>query len=228
MADFPHSPLAERLSDGLERLAALQRLEHWRVSGERGLNPTQLAILRLLGRPGPSGMRVQAIAKELGLSQPTVTDSLQALERKGFIIRAHDPQDRRASLLHITETGRAAVQAARGEMTLTDKALAALTRQEQSALLAITIKMIRALLDDGRMPAKRMCVTCRHFRPQARPGTATPHYCEFVHASFGTDDLRLDCGDHDAASRDHQAATWRIFSADDAGLRANQHEETSE
>lgn len=225
MPDFPSSPLPERLRDGLDRLASLQRLEQWRASGAQGLNPTQLAILRRLDG---SGLRVQAIARALGLSQPTVTDSLAALERKGLIARQSDPQDGRASLLHLTGTGRAALQTARGEMTLIDRALAALSPQEQTALLTITIKMIRTLLDDGQMPVQRMCVTCRYFRPHRSEGTSTPHYCEFVKAPFGANELRLDCGDHDAAQSDHQAATWRKFIAGVPGSGQNHHEETIE
>ncbi|MGE0239005.1 MAG: MarR family winged helix-turn-helix transcriptional regulator [Parvibaculaceae bacterium] len=227
MVKFPLSPLPERLHEGLERLASLHRLEERQSAGPQGLNPTQLAILRLLSRRAP-GFRVKSIARELGLRQPTVTDSLIALERKGFITRQSDPEDGRALLIHPTEPGRAALMAAQGQMPRMATALAALSRKEQAALLHIMIKMIRALLQDQAMPAQRMCVTCRHFRPQAAPGSTKPHYCEFVRAAFGSADLQVDCGEHDAASPDHQAATWRIFIGETPGSGQNQHEETIE
>ena len=227
MVKFPLSPLPERLHDGLERLASLQRLEQWQASGPHGLNPTQFAILRLLKRRA-TGFRVKAIARELGLSQPTVTDSLLALERKGLIARHGDPKDKRALLVQPTEAGRSALAAMQGEMPRMETALADLSRKEQAALLHIIIKMIRSLLQDEAMPTQRMCVTCRHFRPQAAPGTAKPHYCEFVRAPFGSADLQVDCGDHDAASADRQAATWRIFIGEMPGSGHNQHEETIE
>lgn len=205
------SPLHARLKDGLDRLARLNRLEQWRAAGAQGLNPTQLTLLHLLGRPGRESLRVQDITRELGLSQPTVTDSLLALERKGLVARESDPEDRRARRNQLTPQGRAALSHLEGDMALTRAALAGLSAAEQTQLLQLVIKMIHALLAQGLMPMQRMCVTCRHFRPEALPGTATPHYCEFVRAPFGPQDLKIDCGDHDAASPDHQAATWRNF-----------------
>lgn len=213
MATFPRTPLPDRLQDGLERLASLNRVEQWRTASAQGLNPTQLMLLNLLGRPGFDDLRVQDIARELGLSQPTVTDSLIALERKGLVARMSDAQDRRAVRNRLTEQGRAALLSLRGGLTLTGKALSGLSPQEQGDLLGLLIKMIRALLDDGQMPMQRMCVTCRHFRPQASPGTDTPHFCDFVSAPFGSQDLRIDCGEHDAAPPDRLAATWRNFIA---------------
>jgi len=46
-----------------------------------GLNPTQFAILALLeGRK--DGLNVKEITARLGVSQPTATDSIAALEKK--------------------------------------------------------------------------------------------------------------------------------------------------
>ena len=226
MVKFPLSPLPERLHDGLERLASLQRLEQRRAASPHDLNPTQFAILRLIRRRA-TGLRVKTVARELGLSQPTVTDSLSALERKGFIARHSDPQDGRALVIQPTEDGIAAFEAAQGQMPRMETALSALSRKEQAALLHIMIKMIRALLHNQTMPMQRMCVTCRHFRAQAAPGSAKPHYCEFVRASFGSADLQVDCGEHETASPDHQAATWRKFIGEMPGSGQN-HEETIE
>ena len=205
--------MPDRLQDGLERLAGLNRVEQWRIASAQGLNPTQLMLLNLLGRPGFDDLRVQDIARELGLSQPTVTDSLSALERKGLVARESDTQDRRAVRNRLTPKGREALAGLRGGLTLTGTALSGLSAEEQNNLLQLLIKMIRTLLDDGQMPMQRMCVTCRHFRPHVSPGTDTPHFCDFVRAPFGSQDLRIDCGEHDAAPPDRLAATWRNFIA---------------
>jgi hypothetical protein len=109
-----------------------------------------------------------------------------------------------------------------------EAALVGLSRKEQTALLHIIIKMIRALLQDEAMPTQRMCVTCRHFRPQAAPGSMRPHYCEFVKAHFSSADLQVDCGDHDTASPDRQAATWRTFIGEMPSSGQNHHEENIE
>lgn len=228
MVKFPLSPLPDRLIEGVERLSGLQRLDERQATGPSGLNPTQLALLRLLKRHAPKGLRTKTIARELGLRQPTVTDSLSALERKSLVTRLSDPQDKRAALIHLTPDGQAALSHVDSKMTRLETALAALSRKEQAALLHIMIKMIRSLLQDEAMPAQRMCVTCRHFRPHKTGDQARPHYCEFVRAPFGTADLQVDCGEHDAASPDQQAATWRIFTGGMPGSGHNHQEETTE
>ena len=59
------------------------RAEVRRSAGSRGLNPAQDAILRML-LARPLGLRVRVLAGHLGVRQPTVTDSVIALERKGL------------------------------------------------------------------------------------------------------------------------------------------------
>lgn len=62
------------------------RSDDWNRAKTSGLNPTQLSILELLeGRK--DGLGGKEIAANLGVSQPTATDSIVALERKGFVAR---------------------------------------------------------------------------------------------------------------------------------------------
>ena len=144
------------------------------------------------------------------MSQPTVTDSLAALERKGFIARGSDPEDGRALGVHTTAAGGAALKAAQGQMPRLETALSALSRKEQAALLHIMIKMIRSLLHDQAMPVQRMCVNCNYFRPNVHEGEA-PHHCAFVNSPMKSAHLRLDCAEHAAAPPEAQADAWRRF-----------------
>lgn len=49
------------------------------------------------------------ISRELGMSTPQVSAALNALERKGFIVRTTAPQDRRKIVVDLTDAGRAEV-----------------------------------------------------------------------------------------------------------------------
>jgi hypothetical protein len=77
------------------------------------------------------------------------------------------------------------------------EALAAATQQlsgqEQANLLAILVKMIRALQLQGEIPVARMCVSCEHFSPDAHPNSAAFHHCQFFDAPLADQSLRLDC-----------------------------------
>jgi DNA-binding MarR family transcriptional regulator len=92
MAEMETTALRDRLMDGLDRFASAMRAEVRRSVASRGLNPAQAAILRLL-LARPAGLRVRVLAGHLGVRQPTVTDSVIALERKGLVRRQADPAD---------------------------------------------------------------------------------------------------------------------------------------
>lgn len=209
-----------RLREGLDRLAAVARADLWTATAAGGINPTQAQALALLAGRGPAGLRVKAIAAHLGVSQPTVTDTIAALERKGLVARETDPADARATMVRLTEEGVAAVKGIEAAPSALDAALATLSPGEQADLLLLTIKLIRTLQLAGAIPVQRMCVSCRHFRPNIHPDAANPHHCAFVNAAFGNRQLRLDCGDHEPADPALQSANWTAFDKGSATLRA--------
>jgi DNA-binding MarR family transcriptional regulator len=215
------SSLPRRLRDGLERIAAVLRADKWRAIEQTALNPTQAQILDFLTSQGQGGSRVTAIAEHLRVSQPTATDSIATLEKKGLVARCPDPTDRRATTIAPTETGREAATAISAQTTATDRALAALDPSEQTALLTLVVMLIRNLQRDGAIAPQRMCVACRFFRPHAHDDARAPHHCDYVDAAFGPSALRLDCKEQEMAEPSAQEAAWRIFeSGPDATGRA--------
>ncbi|MGQ0444027.1 MAG: MarR family winged helix-turn-helix transcriptional regulator [Beijerinckiaceae bacterium] len=198
----------ERLIDGLERLASVMRADVRRSAALRGLNPAQDAILRLL-LARPAGVQVSALARHLGVRQPTVTGSVSALERKGLVCRQADSADARAVVVKVMPNARP--QIALGCPSHTAAALADLSEAEQARLLKTLIKLIRNLQLRKAIPAQRLCVTCKYFRPNVHPRPEAPHHCAFVDASFGDRALRLDCAEHEPANSAEQARNWAVF-----------------
>lgn len=203
-------PVHVRIVEGLERIATALKSDDWVRAQTVGVNPTQLAILRALeGRR--SGLAVKELSLQLGVSQPTATDSILALKRKALIEKRPDPGDGRAVRIVITDTGRAAVQAGSGTASAVGRATAALDDEGQEQLLVQLVSLIRQLQEQGAIPIQRMCVSCRHFRPYAHSDAARPHHCNFVDAAFGQQDLRIDCRDHETADLSVRVATWVEF-----------------
>lgn len=213
-------PITTRLLEGLERIALVLRADLWAAAGEAGVNPTQAQVLALLaGRP--DGLRAKAIAEHLVVAPPTVADTLSALERKGLVTRLPDPIDARALQVRVTDAGRRIGRIVFDAMSRVRGALAQLTPAEQTTLLRAQVTIIRALQQAGAIPIQRLCVTCRHFRPNAHAGAAQPHHCAFVDAPIGDRDLRLDCGEHEAADPAAQSANWAAFDAERPSLQAS-------
>jgi len=199
-------PLADRINDGLKRIAAAMRSDDWAAAQALGVNPTQLQILTYLdGRTG--GMRVTEIAAHLGVSQPTATDSITALERKGYVARTAGT-DRRSTTIGITADGRDALREAGRSENVTRTALAALPAEEQQELLMSLVKVIGTLQDAGAIPIQRMCASCKYFEPHRHAGGAAPHHCHFVDAPLRRQDFRVDCREHEIADPKTRAAAW--------------------
>lgn len=211
--ETPQRPLSldHRIREGLERLAMVLRVDEWSRAKATGLNPTQLAILGLLEGRDANGLGVKEIAANLGVSQPTATDSINALERKDCVAKRPGVADKRAVRVAVTAGGLATLRQANQEESLAEQAIAALGVGVQEDLLLTLIRMIRHLQEAGAIPVQRMCVSCRYFAPFAHADDARPHHCKFVDAAFGQRELRIDCRDHVKADPSSQAATRDAF-----------------
>lgn len=195
---------------GLGRIAALLRAGQWQAGSDAGLNPAQAGILsRIADRP----MRPSDLAAHLGVSSASLSDSVSSLVAKGFAERQPDPEDGRARRIAPTAAGAALAASLPVAPDALKGALAALPELERARFLRVLVTLIRTLQEARAIPAQRMCVTCRHFRPNAHDDADRPHHCTFVNAAFGDARLRLDCGDHETAPPDATAANWRRLAA---------------
>ena len=113
------------------------------------LSPTASAVLYRLHAEGP--VRLTVLAALVDISQPSMTQLVQRLERRGLVERSVDPADRRAALVTITDGGRELVleqeNAVRARLR---EAVAALPAQERDGLrLAahVVLPVVTGLVD---------------------------------------------------------------------------------
>ncbi len=77
-------------------------------SGDRALSRTEAGLLKTL-LDGPR--RVSELAETEALAQPTVTQVVERLERRGHVGKARSPEDGRVVLVSVTDAGRAQLAA---------------------------------------------------------------------------------------------------------------------
>ena len=86
----------------------LRRVQRIHIStasgGEMDLDRSAYGILCRLADEGPQ--RLGLLASAFGLDPSTITRQVQALEKAGLVERHADPDDRRASILDLTEEGK--------------------------------------------------------------------------------------------------------------------------
>jgi DNA-binding MarR family transcriptional regulator len=82
-----------------------------RSAGVR-LDRAGAALLHKLSAGGDS-LRITDLAELLGVDTPTVTRKVQQLERESMVVRQTDPDDRRATRIGLTPTGRRTLERVR-------------------------------------------------------------------------------------------------------------------
>lgn len=201
-------PLDQRIATGLHKIGLVLKHQTWAQANEEGVSPTQGQILAVLAADG--ALSASEVAMRLGIGLPTISEAVSTLVEKRLVRRSQDPRHPRARLLRLTASGLRRARKARAWPEFLVSAVGSLSEAEQDTLLTALMKMIRALQEQGEIPASRMCATCEHFRPNVHKGTK-PHHCAFVDAPMAPQQLRLDCADHHEASADQQRAAWARF-----------------
>ncbi|MBP6997541.1 MAG: winged helix-turn-helix transcriptional regulator [Phycicoccus sp.] len=182
---------ATKLAAALDQLARARRLHRQGIATARGLSPLQLDILQALVAGGPSAGAVGSLARELGVSQPTMSDAVKALERKSLVARSTQAGGRPRGLLTVTDAG---VTAAAFEDPVVAIARD-LPDHLREDLLAATLAIIAGLLELGVITVARNCLTCSFHRHDAGG-----HHCQLLEIDLAPADLRVTCPDHEPAA----------------------------
>lgn len=140
----------------ITRLARLDASETWVAA----LNPAQVAALDYLSRANRFSRAPSHVADYLGTTRGTMSQTLKALARKGYVSERRSDTDKRSISYELTEAGRAL---AAGGGALVD-AIEALPHEAQAylgnGLSDLLAHQLRG--NDGRRFG--ICKTCVHHR----------------------------------------------------------------
>jgi DNA-binding MarR family transcriptional regulator len=192
-AEDRSDPLPAKIVAALDRLARARRSHRQATASKLGLTPLQLELMSAIADGPPPEPLVGLLALELGVSQPTVTDSLLALERKRLLTRHRAPTDRRRTTVALTDAGwRLVHECSRADRDLRE-GVAALDRGEQETTLEALLALIGHLVNVGVIDVARTCLCCRFH--EHTPGQA--HRCRLLEVDLPTADLRVNCPEHE-------------------------------
>ena len=142
--DVCNTPIATPALELIESFFMASHLLH-RLA-ERGVGPTlsgpRTRVLMEVGRAAHP-LRMNEVAAELGITARTITTLIDALEQDGLLARQPDPTDRRATLLTLTEQGKAQVkQLATVAERVSESLLASLQAPQRQQLRDILRQLI--------------------------------------------------------------------------------------
>ncbi len=108
---------------------------------EEGFDDIDAPCLTVFLHPGPQGTRPSELAARLGMSKQALNYLLGELERRGYLERRVDPQDRRSKRIALTQRGERAGWVMRG-------AVSELEREWEARLGAKRFADLRGLLHE--------------------------------------------------------------------------------
>ena len=117
------------------RLAVGRLNRRIRIDGSESLPPLQLSTLVSVEQHGP--LRLSELARREGVTAPTMSRVLSALDEQGLVQRAPDPGDARGVLISVAEDGRAKLREVRSQRNaLVARRLDRLDAEQRAALEA--------------------------------------------------------------------------------------------
>lgn len=137
----------------------------WMTAGEagEGLTFARVRVLKALHHHGPQIM--SGIRDELGVTARSVTALVDALESDDLVRRTPHPSDRRATVVELTETGRAAIAGTHDVFVGRARSVfGQLDEDDQRTLLRILRTLGRELADLGGLDPR----ACGGFPPEPR------------------------------------------------------------
>lgn len=195
-----HGDVDKKIVAALERLSQAYRVLLQEEAQGRRLSPIQARFLVHLLHHGDELRRVGRLAEEFGLSRATVSDAVRTLEAKGLLRRKPWPRDGRVAALRLTPAGEEAAAGLSGWVDVVEEQLGSFAPEEKEAVMLFLMRLISALQATGVITVARMCVSCRYFRPDDHPRSASPHHCALLDLPLSGADLRTDCPEHEPAA----------------------------
>ena len=196
-SDISKITVAEKLIQGIEKLAQVQRSLMWGIAKLEKISPMQMQLVQFLHINPEERRRVSVLASEFDLTKPTVSDAVKTLERKKLVERRRFRGDARVRVLSLTASGAALAERVSSWSDPLLKQLTRLSPQISEQTLEFTMDILTGLKNDGVINTARMCLACKNFQRDVHPDSESPHHCGFLDKPMTRADLNMNCQGHD-------------------------------
>jgi len=177
-------------AESLRQFTRLSRLLRAR-DHSKGLNPAQWEALRYLAIANRFSNMPGAMARYLGATKGTTSQTVLSLEKKGLISKQAKSGDQRQTGLSLTEAGRAMLQNdALAGFSGDIEAMKPKTRRRFARAVS---DLLMAEIQRLEEPSFGLCNTCRYFR---EVGNGEASHCMKFSASLSSADEMLICVEH--------------------------------
>jgi DNA-binding MarR family transcriptional regulator len=180
-----------QISEISDLVARLGRIAHT-LQFSAGLNPAQWEALRYLDRANRYSRTPSALAAYMGTTKGTVSQTLIALEAKGYVERTRDGADRRSVSLVLTENGRDLL--GKDPLRILQEAGGTLSAADGDAMRNGMNLLVGVLTRTLGRCEFGICDECRHLlSADGKDDVAAPVHCGFIGEPLSEIDLERIC-----------------------------------
>jgi DNA-binding MarR family transcriptional regulator len=173
--------LLERLSRIINNDAAVSSLK-----------PAQWEALRYLGKANRFSRKPSALTAYMGVTKGSISQTLNALERKALIEKTTVMGDKRSVTIALTTSGRSTLED--DPLQIFSKAIEQLPHHETAKLNSLLESLLKTALKQRSSTPFGVCKTCKHFKKNAPEGN--PHQCALLQEPLSGEDSDMLCREH--------------------------------
>jgi len=177
----------------LERIGRLSRTEE--QIGD--LYPAQWAVLRYLARANRFSKTPMALTRYLATTRGTMSQTIIALERKGYVARQPSERDKRSVNVELTPAGQEKLHSD-PILHLAENLRTALG-QDAKSMRAMLENALAELVKANHGQMFGQCKTCRHFNKNVSKIRPEFHRCALLDVGLSNVDSECICVEHEAA-----------------------------
>ena len=175
----------------LERIGNLLRAEQRHVGNEWGLQEVHLQVLFYLSRCNRYSNTPIAVTDYLNATKGTISQSLKVLEKKGYIVKEADANDRRVVHLILTTEAQKLLKQVVPPSLFVD-AVKELSHKQVKSLETQLSLLLRNLQKANQSRSFGVCHTCRFFLREE-----DGFRCGLTQESLSDDDSLRICREHE-------------------------------
>lgn len=174
----------------IERMSALIRSEKRKKCTELGIQNVHLQVLEYLSRCNRYSDTPAALTNYLGMTKGTVSQTVLLLERKGFIRKIPDSNDKRVVHLQLSKQGVDILKHAM-PIELFDTAARLLEISHPGIDDSHFVEALTALQKAHKSYSFGLCKTCKYFTP-----TTEGFFCGLTKEPLTQSDSEKICQEH--------------------------------
>lgn len=186
-----------RIAHLIERIGNLLRSEE-RVSGaESGLQSVHVQILTYLSKCNRYSNNPAGVTEFIGSTKGTISQSINILEKKGFITKRPDEKDRRVLHLILTEKGQSFIDNEFPSSQFKD-AIESLNTSDSESLTLLLTKLLIKFQQNNNGKLFGVCHTCNHFK---KFGLRDRHQCGLTLEPLSNKESLQICREYEEPSK---------------------------